>query len=253
MEEKHESEPWRERLREAAEEELAELLDRHARELDVPAARHLFRNPFVTATMIEQVIASPRLVSAYEVRCAAAFHPRTPRLDALRFVQGLYWRDLARLGIDTRVHPLVRRAADRRLVGRLPGLAVGEKVAIGRSASPAVLATLRHDPTPRVLAAVLENPRVTEGLLLPLAAGETSAPGALGLLAGHPRWGARYPIRVALCRNPRTPLATALGLLPLLKKRDLDAVAADARLLLPVRRRAELLAGGGRGAAGRGD
>ena len=154
------------------------------------------------------------------------------------------WADLVRLGVDTRVHPVVRRSADQRLVERLPGLAIGEKLAIARGASPSVVAVLRQDPTPRVIAALLENPRLTEGALLPLAASEHALPAALAVLAGNPRWSARYPLRLALCRNPRTPLGSVLPLLPLLLKRDLEAVAADTRLLLPVRRRAQLLAGG---------
>ncbi|MCB1007974.1 MAG: hypothetical protein KDB94_03670 [Acidobacteria bacterium] len=245
MNERRRAEEWRKRLREAGEEELGELLARHLDDFDPGAARLAFRNPFLTGEMIEELVASRRLISAYEVRRAAAFHPKTPRLEALRFVEGLYWIDLVRLGTDTRLHPVVRRAADRRLLERLAGLAVGERIAIGRLASQPVLGVLRNDPTPRVLGAVLENPRATEGLLLPLAASERAAPQALATLAAHPRWGSRYPIRAALCRNPQTPLSKALALLPMLKKNDLAAVANDPRLLLPVRRRAELLAGGG--------
>ncbi len=244
MDERGDAADWRDRLREAGEEELGALLADHLDDLDVPAVRLVFRNPYLTVGMIETLVGSRRLISAYEVRRSAAFHPKTPRLDAVRFIEGLYWLDLVRLGIDTRVHPVVRGAADRRLIGRLPGLAVGEKVAIARSASRTVISNLRSDPTPRVLAALLENPRLTEGLLLPLATGERSTPQALAVLASHPRWGVRYPIRVALSRNPSTPLSQALGLLPMLKKTDLKAVAADPRLLLPLRRRAELLAGG---------
>jgi len=47
-------------------------------------------------------------------------HPRAPRLLALRLVSGLYWADLVRVGTDARLHPTVRRAADQRLVERLP-------------------------------------------------------------------------------------------------------------------------------------
>lgn len=236
-------EDWRERLLEAGEEELTRLLAERRAELDPPAARAAFRNPFLTRQMIEGMLESPGLVSAYEVRRAAAFHPLTPRTEAIRFVAGLYWADLVRLGADSRVHPVVRRSADQRLLERLPGLAVGEKMAVARGAGPAVLATLRHDPTPRVIAALLENPRLTEGILVPLAASEQASPQALAVVAGSPKWASRYPVRFALCRNPHTPLASALPLLPLLLKRDLEAVAADTRLLLPVRRRAQLLAG----------
>lgn len=236
-------EDWRERLLEAGEEELSRLLEGRRADLDAPAARAAFRNPFLTRRLIELLLEQPRLVSAYEVRRAAAFHPLTPRSEAIRFVAGLYWADLVRIGSDLRVHPVVRRSADQRLLERLPGLAVGERMAIARGGSPALMAALRHDPTPRVIAALLENPRLTEATLVPLAASEQASPLALAVLAGSPRWATRYPMRLALCRNPRTPLGSVLPLLPLLLKRDLEAVAFDTRLLLPVRRRAQLLAG----------
>lgn len=238
-------EAWRERLREAAEEELEALVGEHRHELDVLAVRRIFRNPFLTRRLIEALLALPPLVSAYDFRRLATLHPLTPRSEALRFVGGLYWADLVRVGIDTRVHPLVRRSADLRLLERLPGLAVGEKMAVARRASPAVLAVLRNDPTPRVVAALLENPRLTEGTLLPLLASEQASPLALAVIAGSPRWSSRYPLRLALCRNPKTPLAAVLAHLPHLLRRDLEAVAADPRLLLPVRRRAQVLSGAG--------
>ena len=232
-----------ERLRSAGEEELAGLLLAHRDELDRRSARLIFRNPFLTGPMIEGLLALPPLLSEYEVRREAVFHPRTPRLLALRFVGGLYWSDLLRLGVDGRVHPVIRRAADQRLIERLAGLAVGEKIAIGRGGSAAVISALRHDPTPRVVGALLENPRLTEGLLVPLAASDAAAPQALALVAASPRWGSRPTVRYALCRNPGTPLASTLAMLPMLTKRELEAVAHDPRLPAPARRRAELLCG----------
>ena len=90
--------------------------------------------------------------------------------------------------------------------------------------------------------ALLENPRLTEGLLLPLVASETDLRESLAVVAASPKWSVRYPIRVALCRNPRTPVELVLPHLAMLKKSDLRGVARDLRLTLPVRRRAELLA-----------
>lgn len=232
-------------LREGNESELDLLLTDRLEEIEPAEARQLFRNPFLTGVHIERVLASNRLLSAYEVRMEAARHPRTSRLIALRFIPGLYWADLVRLGLDMRLHPTVRRAAETRLVERLPVLAVGEKMAIARSAPPGVLQALRNDPTPRVIAALLENPRLTEGLLLPLVASEGALPSVLAVIAGSPKWSVRYPVRLALCQNTRTPLDRVLILLPLLKRGDLCSVAANPHLRLPVRRRAQLLARGG--------
>jgi hypothetical protein len=232
------------RLREAAGPELAALVRERITEIGPPEACLSLRNPFADGEIIEALVAgSPSLLRSSEVRREVALHPRTPEMLALRLVPGLFWLDLARLGVDARIRPLVRRAADLRLIERLPNLAVGERIALARRAGPAVLAHLRKDPTPRVIAAMLDNPRLTEGILLPLLAGdEVSAP-VLTLIAGNARFGQRYPVRLAVAKNPRTPVAVAMGLLPGLRKPDLGAVGADPRLAPPLRQRARLLLG----------
>lgn len=230
------------RMREAGSEELLALVREHAELLDPPAVHSVLRSPFVTSEVIE-VLARPRLLSFYEVRRDLALHPRTPKVLALQLVPGLYWRDLAALGGDTRLHPQLRRAADQYLAARLPELAVGEKITIARRAGAGLLAHLRHDPSPRVIAALLDNPRLTEDILAPVVHGATTPGPVLKLIAEDRRWGARSALQVAICRNPGTPLATSLRLLPQLRKTELKAVAADPRLSEAVRQRARLLLG----------
>lgn len=231
------------RLREADGEALPLLLREAAAEIDLEAARQALRNPFISAEAIELLFDSALLRRSYDFQRDIALHPRTPELLALRLVPTLFWRDLTRLGLDTRIRPLVRRAADQRIMDHVAQLAVGEKVAIARQASPAVLARLRFDPNPRVIAALLENPRLTEGALLPLASSDNAAPVVLEILAKDQRFGVRYPIRMALSRNPRLPVQTALGNLVGLRKSDLAAVASDPRIAWLVRQRARLLLG----------
>lgn len=237
----------RQRLREAAAEELGRLLTDHAKELDPPAFRQLFRNPFLDARLIERLFELPAVRQSYEARREAVGHLRTPHLLSLQFVGGLYWVDLVRIGLDARLNPVVRRAADLRLIERLPSLATGEKIAIARSADAAVLSVLRHDPSPSVIAALLDNPRATETLLMPLVASDRASPQALGAVARSARWASRPPLRAALCRNPALAQAQAVALLPGLAKRDLRAIAADVRLSPALRRKASLL--GSRGEA----
>lgn len=231
------------RLREADAERLPALVREHLSSLDPQAVRQVLLNPFAGREVIGLLIEQTRLLTSREVRSALARHPHTPQPHALRFVAGLYWRDLVAVGIDARVRPAVRRAADRALHGRLPGLATGEKMAIARRASPRVLSQLRRDSNPRVVAALLENPRLTEGVLMPLIQDETAEPAVLETIARDRRWGIRYETRLGLAKNPRTPVQTALGLLPHLKKHDLRTVARAPRIRQPVRRRAEVLLG----------
>jgi hypothetical protein len=201
------------------------------------------RNPFVTSALVARLVEERRLAATYEVRRDVVLHPATPRVLALDWVGGLHWPDLVRACREPRLHPILRRTAELRLLERLPALSLGEKSALARSASGGILAHLRHDPNPRVIAAMLENPLLTEMLLAPLLASETAAPRVLATVAASPRWSSRYGVRLALVRNPRTPAGAALPLVPLLKKRDLLAVAADPRLDGAIRQRARLLSG----------
>ncbi len=229
------------RLREAGEEELAALVEGHAAELAPPEVRQVLRNPHCSAEVIGRLAAERRLLGFYEVRRDLAFHPRTPEILAAGFLAGLYWRDLMELGLDNRLRPALRRSADQILGIRLPQLALGEKTSLARRVGTGVLAQLRHDPSPRVIAALLDNPRLTEGILGPVVNGGSTPPAVLELIAADRRWGVRYSLRVALARNPATPLATAWRILGTLRKTDLQPLAADPRLAEPLRRRARVL------------
>ncbi|HEV8238255.1 MAG TPA: hypothetical protein VGS57_02685 [Thermoanaerobaculia bacterium] len=231
------------RLREAGADELRALLRELGDALDVPAAQAVMRNPHAGEDVLRLLAAEKRLLASYEMRRDLALHAATPQPIALALIGGLYWKDLVAAGLDVRIRPVVRRFADQRLIERLPGLAAGEKASIARSASPHVLQVLRHDPTPRVIASLLDNPRLVEADLLPLASGEAAQTPVLAVILGHRKWGNRYPVRLAVVRNPRAPLQLAMQHLAMLKKPDLRAVAADARLALPLRRKAELLSG----------
>ena len=231
------------RLRDAGPEMLVGLVRDHLQELDPPALRQLFRNPHLSREAIELVLSERRLLTFQEVRKELVKHRLTPEVQALRFVPGLFWRDLLEISGDNRIRPRLRRAAERHLLERLPGMGAGEKAAIARRAGPLLVAQLRADSEPRVVSALLENPRLTEGALIPLVSSETAKPEILALVARNPKWGFRYPVRVSLARNRRTPVQTTLGLLPHLKKIDLKGIERDRRLPMPVRRRAAVLLG----------
>ncbi|QQR73548.1 MAG: hypothetical protein IPJ17_19025 [Holophagales bacterium] len=230
-------------LREAAGDELVRTVEAHASRIDARQARLVLKNPYVSGPLIALLAEQRQLASAYDVRRDVVLHPLAPRVLALDWIGGLFWPDLVRAGRDPRLHPTVRRAAELRLIERLVALSLGEKTAIARSASAGVLASLRHDPSPRVVAALLENPLLTEPLLLPLLASESASPRALATVAASSRWSSRYAIRLALVRNPRTPLAASLPLVAALKKRDLAALATDPRLDGALRQRGRLLSG----------
>ena len=186
----------------------------------------LLNRPDLPADELEELIADRAARKYHTVRRALAGHPRTPRREALSLVGTLYWRDLARLSSDARVHPEVRRAADRDLVRRLPEMALSERVDAAKTAGRGTLLLLRFDADVRVFSAVLDNRLSIEPDLVQVAARAETSPACLEALAAHARWGLRPALRSALLRNPRLPKAVALSLLSRATSADLAGVAA---------------------------
>ena len=228
-------------LRRAAASRLHELLAMHAESFGPLHVRQMLLNPFCSAEHIEAVAVKRRLMAMYTVRVAVVRHRKTPQVLALSLLPDLFWRDLMEVHLDKRLHTSVRRAAENYLIKRLSRLAVGEKIALGRRAEGAILDHLYLDPNPRVIQAMLENPRLGEPTLLRLLSHREVTPRILDLVAASPRWGRRYAVRVALCRHPMTPFRVVFDLLPGLQRRDLEQLGAIEDLSSVVHRRAEAL------------
>ena len=215
----------RAQLSRANSQELLRLVIESGAGLTMGDIRRVLRNPFVTPEVIEELLTARRLLASYDVRSAITRHRRTPESVALRFIPGLYWRDLLEVSVDVRISPVVRRVAEKYLIRRLNRLTTGEKMTIARRATSEVLTHLRMDPSLQVIKALLDNPRLTESTLLPMVASETTSPRVLGLVAKAPRWLARYEVRLALSRNTRSPFRVIFEVLPTLRRQDLRAVA----------------------------
>lgn len=184
----------------------------------------LLARPDLPPDLLEEILSNRNARKFHTVRRALAEHPRTPRHAALMLVTTLYWRDLARISADARVHPEVRRAADRDLARRLPEMALSERVDLARCAGRGTILSLRFDPDPRVLAAVLNNRFATEPDIVQVAARPQTPPAALEAIAAHPRWSLRPLLRSTLLRNPSLPLPVALSLLSQASTADLAGI-----------------------------
>ena len=189
----------------------------------------LLRRANLSPETLQEILGDRAARKHHAVRMALAAHPKTPRSDALALVATLFWRDLAHLSADSRVHPAVRRAADQDLLRRLPEMANAEKVDLARNVGRGTLLVLRLDPDPKVLAALLENRFTIEADVIQAAIQPQAAPETLELLAGHPRWGARSAVRSAVLRNPNLPVSLGLALLTRASLEDLRGVRESPR------------------------
>ena len=132
-------------------------------------------------------------------------------------------------------------AEPRPLVPGTRPLTLGERKSLARSWDRNVLQRLLVDPHVDVVRLLLGNPHVTEDDILRIATARHASAAVLGLVLRSRRFGNAPRIRRALVRNPRLPLATALRLVGLLNRQELEEIDRDPhlppRLAVAIRRR----------------
>ena len=176
---------------------------------------------------IEAVARSERWGSRYVIRAAVVNHPKAPRTLALRLVQMLYWKELMRTTSNFRISMPVRVAAEKSLADRLPKLELGERVTLARAAPPMVIKGLLDDAHPRVIKALLSNPKLREFEVLRLVESPGLSSDTLRVIAESDRWASRHSIKMGLVKNPRTPVHVALRLLASLPRRKITQLVSS--------------------------
>ncbi len=107
--------------------------------------------------------------------------------------------------------------------------------------NPDELARLATVSNPAVIRNVLLNPRLTEALVVRIAARRPARPEPLVEIWRSERWSSRHAVRRALAFNPYLPLEVAAKIVPLLSTTDLKELAADTSVHPSLREQAERL------------
>ncbi|WIG92594.1 hypothetical protein [Myxococcus sp. SDU36] len=113
---------------------------------------------------------------------------------------------------------------------------------------PDTLSRLATVSNPTVLRNVLINPRLTEELVVRIAARRPARPEPLIEIWKSPRWSVRHAIRRALVFNPYLPPETGAKIVPLLNTADLRELVSNAALHPALRAQASRLLAEGHGA-----
>ncbi len=106
------------------------------------------------------------------------------------------------------------------------------RAARAANASDEEIALFVHDPSAKVILALLGNRNFTEEHALIVSNRKNLSPDVLKALFKDTRWNESYPVRLALAKNPKTPLFTALSIARFLRLFDLADLARNH--LLPV-------------------
>jgi hypothetical protein len=154
----------------------------------------------------------------------------------MNLVKFLFWRDLNLTIQNFKVSTDVRHQAEAVLLQRLPAMATGEKITLGRLAAGRVLKRMRNEKDPQVVRALLKNSRLVEDDVLFLINQPRTPSPVLEAVARDPKWSPRVEVRIGLIRNPRTPIAAVIPFVSSLSLSHVRSLATDPKVPRALRR-----------------
>ncbi len=103
------------------------------------------------------------------------------------------------------------------------------------------IARYLHDPSPKVIRALLENRNLSEEDVLIIVKRKNLPPDILETIFKNKRWAESYPVRLALARNPRSPLSVSLSIARHLRLFDLEEITRSHFIPLVFRHKVETI------------
>ena len=124
------------------------------------------------------------------------------------------------------------------LIKRIMFMSVKDRVKLAIKGDREARGILIRDSNKIVATGVIHNPRITDNEVENIATMRTVAEEVLRLIGMNHAWARSYPIIHNLARNPRTPMATAVHILPRIRTKDLKAIGLNRNVSEAVRRQA---------------
>ena len=99
-----------------------------------------------------------------------------------------------------------------------------KRTELAATASAEEISQYVQDPSPKVIRALLGNRQLTEEDILIVANRKNIPADILEIIARDKRWSENYPVRLALARNPKSPLSVSLSIARFLRLFDLEEI-----------------------------
>ncbi|HNZ96057.1 MAG TPA: hypothetical protein PK570_08175 [Thermoanaerobaculia bacterium] len=183
-----------------------------------------------------------RRLHEYREHLVRAPEPIAPPPDLLDEEDALDAADLAALNEARQSAPHGEMDESTGLTeGQIRSLPVPLRIKLARGASRTLRGILVRDLNQSVARAALNGSAMSEDELEQIASSRAVIEEVLLEVSRHREWITKYRIVLALARNPKTPVAVAVRLVPRLGVRDLKNLAADRNVSDPVRANASRL------------
>ncbi|HZQ20171.1 MAG TPA: hypothetical protein VFA90_15740 [Terriglobales bacterium] len=174
--------------------------------IDEDAALRQLKNAELSAEILAALARSPVTAKSRKVMLAVVQHARTPRHVSIPLLRRMFTFDVMQVTLTPVVAADVKRSAEDQMIVRLESIPVGQKITLARRASGRVAAELLYESDTRVVSPALENPQLTEALLMKALMTPASAEVLFSLVSQHAKWSLRREIQVALLRSEKTPI-----------------------------------------------
>lgn len=171
-----------------------------------------------------------RLIDTYPVKFALVAHPDTPPHLAQTLLPLLHIFDLLKLCFIPGVSIDIRIAAERKIVQMIPTQPLGNKLTLARRGTAAIVEALLREGVQQLVEICLDNPHLKEGSLHQFLTSSHATSENVSLVARNSRWKSRPNIRLAILKNPRTPLIWFTLFLPGLPAATVRDLLASPRL-----------------------
>jgi hypothetical protein len=235
----------------------------------------LLKRADLPAEVLEQLAKNATALKSRKVKIALVSHQHTPRHVSVPLARQFYTFDLLKVALSPRVPADVKVAVDNVLISRLKTVTLGERLTLARRASARVAAALLLDVESgdgkiidrktmdhkamdrkitdrktiagktiaakavardtRVMQTALENPRLTEALVIKSVLGRAASAALVQAVARHAKWSRRREIRAALLRTAHLSLARALEFSREIPAPLLEELLASSRLPAPIK------------------
>jgi hypothetical protein len=199
----------------------------------------LLKRSDLAPEILERLAKNGAAMKSRKVKIALVSHPHTPRHVSIPVARQFYTFDLMKLALSAAIAGDIRVVVDDILISRLKTITVGERLTLARRASGRVAAALLLGVNPddktnaeadtefrdkgnrklkaegpaletRVMKIALENPRLTEALVISSVLHSHAGADLVEAVGKHPKWSKRREIRTALLRTAHLTLAKAL-------------------------------------------
>ena len=116
-----------------------------------------------------------------------------------------------------------------------------KRTELAATASAETISQYVQDPSPKVIRALIGNRQLTEEDILIVANRKNIPADVLEIIARDKRWSESYPVRLALARNPKSPLSVSLSIARFLRLFDLEEITRSHLIPLVFRHKVEAI------------